>query len=106
MKQMLKNLFVRMGFMPSGSGATAIAEPAINTKRHLDIINPPAGMPSRIDWDLNDPKSLAEVKAVCEKLQNESRQFFKETAPGEAGKHLKAPDLQDDMISAPLIVAG
>lgn len=109
MKRLFTSIFGHIAsFMPSGAFSTAKAEikPQIST-RHMDVINPPAGVPSRIDWDLNDPKSLAQAQALIRKLQESSgRCFFTESAPGQAGQHLKAPDVKENMISVPQITAG
>lgn len=103
MKLSFARLFKKFGFVAESPAA---AIPSENTKRHLDIINAPTGVPKYIEWDLNDPKSMAQAQSIIEKLQAGSRSFFIEDGPGALGKHIDKPDLKEDMVSVPLVVAG
>jgi hypothetical protein len=103
MKSFLHRFLPRMGFV-AASGAGSI--PVSSTIRRLTIISPPQGMPTSIEWDLNDPVSMVKAQAVFGDLERDHRFFFTEDKPGQGSKRMNTPDLQEDMISIPIVSAG
>lgn len=103
-------MFKKLLAMISGSflPSTAAVVPAVSRMRHMDIISPPNGFPSRIEWNLDDAESVttAERQISALKDTDRARDTFTEVSPGEIGKKLGAPDTKEHMISMPQVYGG
>lgn len=76
-----------------------------NPERHFISIMNSSGDRS-VEWNLDDPRSIAQAEKLFERIRSEGGAIFKAQPGGESGGRLHEFDPREDMIAVPRIVGG